>query len=147
VDIFIGCFQRPDPGRMTLPRKSRNDDDDEMKEDDDREKDLADDEDDDDDEDTIGLDEAEEEDDDDDEDEDEEDGSADDLERKRLFQGEAEEILENLTLEDVKEVLGENELDLALAPKLKKILGQVVAEGQLTTMDDAWDEALERLQE
>jgi len=133
-----------------LPRKSRHEEDDEMKEDDDREGNLKDEEDDDeDDEDTIGLDEAEEEeeDDDDDDEEDEEDGSADDLERKRLFQGEAEEILENLTLEDVKEVLSENDLDVALAPKLKKILGQVVAEGEATSMDDAWDEALERLQE
>jgi hypothetical protein len=133
-----------------LPRKSRNEEEDEMKEDDDREKDVADDEDDDDDEDTIGLDEAEEEeedDDDDDEDEEEKGASADDLERRRLFQGEAEEVLENLTLEEVKEVLAENELDLGLASKLKKILGQVVAEGKLASMDDAWDEALERLQE
>jgi len=133
-----------------LARKSNHEEDDESM-DDDREKDLKDDEEDDD-EDTIGLDEAEEEEEDDDDDEDDEDeeqkgASADDLERRRLFQGEAEEILENLTLEDVKEVLSENDMDLAMASRLKKLLTQVIAEGEVTSMDDAWDEALERLEE
>lgn len=106
--------------------------------------------DDDDDEDTIGLDEAEEEEDDEDE-EDEEEApagkSVEDIERRRLFQNEAEEILENLTLEDVREVLRENDLEEGLAPKLKKLLAEVINEGEMDNLDDAWDEALERLED
>ncbi len=107
-------------------------------------------EDDDDDEDTIGLDEAEEEeeDDDDDEDEDEPVGkSVEDIERRRLFQNESEELLENLTLEDVREVLRENDFEESLAPKLKKLLAEVINEGEVDNLDDAWDEALERLED
>ena len=139
-----------------MARKSRHEEDDDMKEDDEMEdrapaEDEDDDEDDDDD-DTIGLDEAEEEEEDEDDDEEDDDEeitgkSTEELERKRLFQGEAEEILENLTLEDVKEVLQENELSPTLAPKLKKLLVEVIGEGEVTSLDDAWDEALERLEE
>jgi hypothetical protein len=116
-------------------------------------KDDDDEDDDDDDEDTIALDEAEEEEDDDDDvdddDEDEEESgkSVEEIERRRLFQGEAEEILENLTLEDVKEVLKENEMEESLASRLKKLLVEVINEGEVTSMDDAWDEAIERLEE
>lgn len=139
-----------------MARKSRHEDDDEMKEEDDRAgTNPTDDEDEDDDgEDTIGLDEAEEEEEDDEDDEDdEEEGeekaglSVEELERKRLFQGEAEEILESLTLDEVKEVLVENDLSTSLAARLKKLLVEVIGEGEVTSMDDAWDEALERLEE
>ncbi len=140
-----------------MARKSRHEEEDEMGEDDDRAGKSAKEEDDDeedDGEDTIGLDEAEEEEEDDDEDDDEdEEGeekaglSVEELERKRLFQGEAEEILESLTLDEVKEVLSDNELSVSLAPRLKKLLVEVIGEGEVTSMDDAWDEALERLEE
>jgi len=140
-----------------LSPKRRHDGDDDMVDDDEREtavdEDDDEDEGDDDDEDTIALDEAEEEEeddddvDDDDEDDDDTKESADDIERKRLFQTEAEEILENLTLDDVKEVLKENELDAKFAPKLKKLLAEVIEEGDVDNMDDAWDEAVERLED
>jgi hypothetical protein len=139
-----------------LPRKPADDDDEEFVDDeetDDEEAEEEDeDEDSDEDEDTIDLDQAEEEEDDDDldddDDEDEAAGeSADDLERRRLFREEAEEILENLTMDDVKEVLKENDQDASLAPRLKKLLVEVIEEGEMTSMDDAWDEALERLEE
>jgi hypothetical protein len=140
-----------------LPRKSRHEEDDDMKDEDEMEDKAVEDDDeddDDDDDDAIGLDEAEEEEEDDDDvddDDEEEDGitgkSAEDIEKKRLFQAEAEDILENLTLEDVKEVLKDNEMDEALAPRLKKLLTKVVSEGEMTSMDDAWDEAMERLEE
>lgn len=127
--------------------------DDEVMDDDEMEDEDLDDEDEDDDEDddTIDLDKAEEEEEDDDDvdddDEDSEDDSAEGLERRRLFQHESEELLENLTMDDVREVLKENELDEALAPKLKKLLGEVINEGEVDNLDDAWDEALERLEE
>ena len=136
--------------------KRRHEEDEETFDDDEREEAADEDEDDedgDDDEDTIDLDSAEEEEDDDDDvddDDDEDDDaeeSADDLERKRLFQIEAEEVLESLTLDDVKEVLKENELDVKLAPRLKKLLVEVIAEGDVDSMDDAWEEAVERLEE
>ncbi len=143
-----------------MPRKSRHEDNDEMNEDDDvraggsrNNDDDDDDVDDDDDEDTIDLDTAEdEEEDDDDVDDDEDDDdddadSVDDIERRRLFQVEAEEILEHLTLDDVREVLSENEMDVNLAAKLKKFLTEVVREGEVDNMDDAWEEAMERLEE
>src|SRR5258708_5323609 len=90
---------------------------------------------DDDDEDTIDLDKAEEEEDDDDVDDDDDDDekakdSVEEIERKRLFQAQAEEVLETLTMDDVKEVLKENEMDVNLAPKLKKALLEVVNEGE-----------------
>ncbi len=115
-------------------------------------KDVAaedDEEEDDEEEDTVSLEDAEEEeDDDDDEDEDEETtDAATDKDRKKLFQSEAEDFLENLTLEEIKEVLEENELDLSLAPRLKKLLKEVIDEGTVDDLDDAWDEALERLEE
>ncbi len=117
-------------------------------EDDDDDDDL-----DDDDEDTIDLDKAEEEEeddddvDDDDEDEEKAGDSVEEIERKRLFQAQAEEVLESLTMEDVKEVLRENEMEVSLAPKLKKALLEVVNEGEVATMDEAWGEAIERLEE
>ena len=134
-----------------MPRKRHDEDemDDEM---DDKPSKAEKDDEDDDDEDTIDLDSAEEEeddddvDDDDDEDEDDDD-SVETLERKRLFQAQAEEVLENLTMDDVKEVLRENEMDLSLAPKLKKALLEVVKECEVATMDEAWIEAVERLEE
>lgn len=140
-----------------MPRKSRHEDDEKLEDDDkpagnSREDDDNEDEDDDD-EDTIDLDSAEdEEDDDDDVDDDDEDDeekaeSVDDMERRKLFQAEAEEILEHLTLDDVKEVLSENEREVSLAPKLKKFLVAVIHEGEVDNMDDAWEEAMERLDE
>ncbi len=137
-----------------MPRKSR--DEDEEIEDDkpaSGRKDDDDDLDDDDDEDTIDLDTAEEEEEDEDDDDDEEDDeeakvvSVDDLERRKVFQSEAEEILEHLTLEDIKEVLSENEQETSLAPKLRKFLVEVIHQGEVDNMDDAWEEALERLEE
>lgn len=138
-----------------MPRKRRHEEDEMM--DDDEMKDNVEEDDEDegdadgDDEDTIDLDSAEEEEEDDDDvddDEDEDDEeSDDDIERKKLFEAQAEEFLENLTMEDVKEVLQENELDVKLAPKLKKLLVEVLGEGDVDSVDDAWDEALERLQE
>ena len=139
-----------------MSAKRRHEEDEEMLDDDEREKAVDEDEDeddDDDDEDTIALDEAEEEEEDDDDvdddDDDDEDAaeSVEDIERKRLFQIEAEEILENLTLDDVKEVLKENELEVGLASRLKKLLVEVINEGDVDNMDDAWDEAVERLEE
>jgi hypothetical protein len=125
-------------------------DDDEMDDEESEEETDSDEEDDDDEDDTIALDEAEEEEEeDDDEDEDEEDAgeSVEKIERRRLFQNESEELLENLTLEDVKEVLRENDLEEGLAPRLKKLLAEVINEGEVDNLDDAWDEALERLEE
>lgn len=141
--------------RKTLARKSGHEDDDEMIEDEEIEDDEDDDEDDDDededDEDTIDLDSAEEEEEDDDDDDDEDEkllgNSVEDIERRKLFQTEAEEVLENMTLDDVKEVLKENDLDQNLAPRLKKLLAEVIGEGEMESMDDAWDEAIERLEE
>ena len=137
-----------------MPRKSRHED--EELEDDkpaSGRKDDDDDLDDDDDEDTIDLDTAEEEEEDEDDDDDEEDDeeakvvSVDDLERRKVFQSEAEEILEHLTLEDIKEVMSENEQETSLAPKLRKFLVEVIHQGEVDNMDDAWEEALERLEE
>lgn len=138
---------------MSPKRRHEEDDnsvDDEMDEEkEDREDDEDEDEDDDDD-DTIDLDSAEEEeedDDDDDDDDDDSEESVDEIERRKLFQNESEELMDALTLEDVREVLRENDLDEALAPKLKKILGAVIDEGEVGSMDEAWAEALERLEE
>jgi hypothetical protein len=137
-----------------LPRKSRHEDDETLEDDDapgSRKSDDDDDDDlDDDDEDTIDLDTAEEEEEDDDDEEDDEEKevvSVDDLERRKLFQTEAEEILEHLTLDDIKEVLSENEQETSLAPKLRKFLVEVIHEGEVENMDDAWEEALDRLEE
>lgn len=140
-----------------MPRKRRHEEDEDMRDDDEmEEEDLDeeedDEEDDDDDEDTIDLDQAEEEEEDDkdvddDDDEDATGESVEDMERRRLFQNESEELLENLTLEDVREVLRENDMAEDLAPKLKKLLVEVINEGEMTSLDDAWDEALERLEE
>jgi hypothetical protein len=139
-----------------LARKRGHDDDEEIRDDDemdDKETDDEDDEDDDDDEDTIDLDKAEEEEEDDDDvdddDDDEEDTtkSVEEIERQRLFQTEAEDVLESLTLDDVREVLKEIDLEESLAPKLKKLLVEVINEGEVVSMDEAWDEAIERLEE
>jgi hypothetical protein len=138
-----------------LPRKSRQEDDEKLEDDDAPGSRKNDDDDDldDDDEDTIDLDTAEEEEEDEDEEEDEEDEekkavvSVDDLERRKVFQSEAEEILEHLTLDDIKEVLSENEQETSLAPKLRKFLVEVIHEGEVDNMDDAWEEALDRLEE
>ncbi len=138
-----------------MPRKRNEDemDDEDVEKVEADEEDDDDDDLDDDDEDTIDLDKAEEEedddddvDDDDDEDEDAKD-SVEEIERKRLFQAQAEEVLETLTMDDVKEVLKENEMDVNLASKLKKALLEVVNEGDVATMDEAWEEAIERLEE
>jgi hypothetical protein len=142
--------------RITLPRKRRHNeeeikDDDEMEaklEDDDEDDEKEDDEDDD----TIDLDQAEEEEDDDDDEEDDETEefigeTVEVIERRKLFQSEAEDILENLTLEDYKEVLKDKDLNPILAPKLKKFLVEVINKGEVTSMDEAWESALERLQE
>ena len=138
-----------------MPRKSRHEDD-ELEDDkpaSGRKEDDDDDLDDDDDEDTIDLDTAEEEEEDEDDDDDEEDDeeakvvSVDDLERRKVFQSEAEEILEHLTIDDLKEVLSENEQETSLASKLRKFLVEVIHEGEVDNMDDAWEEALDRLEE
>ncbi len=116
-----------------------NDDEESMEEEDDVED--EDEEEEDDEEETIGLDDAEDEEEDEDEDEDEKEEGADtsDKDRKKLFQAEAEDFLENLTLDEVKEVLEENEMDEALAPRLKKLLIEVINEGDVDDLDDAWD--------
>lgn len=134
-----------------MPRKSRHEDE-ELEDDKPVSGRKEEDDDEDDDEDTIDLDTAEEEeedDDDDDEDDDEEAKvvSVDDLERRKVFQSEAEEILEHLTMDDIKEVLSENEQETSLAPKLRKFLVEVIHQGEVDNMDDAWEEALERLEE
>ena len=139
-----------------MARKSRHEDDEKLEDDDapgSRKADDNDDDLDDDDEDTIDLDTAEEEEEDDDDEDDDEDEekaevvSVDDLERRKVFQSEAEEILEHLTIDDIKEVLSENEQETSLAPKLRKFLVEVIHEGEVDNMDDAWEEALERLEE
>ena len=139
-----------------MARKS-NHDEDEFEEEDDLDAAEEDDEDEDDDDDldddeddTIDLDSAEQEekDDEDDEDEDDDDNrSVEKIEARRLFQGEAEEILEHITLEDVAEVLRENDMDVEDAPKLRRFLQEVVAEGEVVSMEEAWEEALTRLEE
>ncbi len=139
-----------------MPRKRGHEEDEDIQDDDEMEGDEADDEDDEDsedDEDTIDLDKAEEEEDDDDDvddDEDEEEDtvkSVEQIERQRLFQTEAEDILESLTMDDVREVLKENDLEASLAPRLKKLLVEVINEGEVVSMDEAWEEAIERLDE
>lgn len=139
-----------------MARKHGNEEDDEMMDDEEMDDEDADEEDeeedDDEDDDTIDLDQAEEEEEDDDDVDDDDDDddskeSVEDLERRRLFQNESEELLENLSLEDVREVLKDNDLDESLAPKLKKLLTEVIGEGEVDNLDDAWDEALERLEE
>ncbi len=135
-----------------MARKSNHDEDDIEDLDDDDAVAGEEDEDDDDDEDTIDLDSAEKEeedddDDDDDDDEEEKNNSVEKIEARRLFQGEAEEILDHITLEDVTEVLRENEMDVEDAPKLKRFLHEVVAEGEVVSMEEAWEEALTRLEE
>ena len=137
-----------------MPRKSRHEEDDELEDDKPASGRKDDDDDlDDDDEDTIDLDTAEEEEEDEDDDDDEEDDeeakvvSVDDLERRKVFQSEAEEILEHLTIDDLKEVLSENEQEASLANKLRKFLVEVIHEGEVDNMDDAWEEALDRLEE
>jgi hypothetical protein len=140
---------------MPLARKRGHEEDEEIKDDDemDDEKTVEDDdEDDEDDEDIIDLDKAEEEEDDDDvdddDDEDEEkDKSVEQVERQKLFQAEAEDVLESLTMDDVREVLKENDMEVTLASKLKKLLVEVINEGEVVSMDEAWDEAIERLEE
>ncbi len=138
-----------------MTRKRRHKEEEELEEDDTpvRRKDDDDDPNDND-EDIIDLDtaEEEEEDEDEDEEEDEEDEekivlSVDDIERRKIFQSEAEEILEHLVLDDLKEVLSENEMETSLAPRLRKFLVEVIHEGEVDNMDDAWEEALERLEE
>jgi len=135
-----------------LPRKSRHEDE-ELEDDKPASSRKEEDDDEDDDEDTIDLDTAEEEEEDDDDEDDEDDEeeakvvSVDDLERRKVFQSEAEEILEHLTMDDIKEVLSENEQETSLAPKLRKFLVEVIHQGEVDNMDDAWEEALERLEE
>ena len=136
-----------------MPRKSRHEDE-ELEDDKPASgRKEEDDDEDDDDEDTIDLDTAEEEEEDDDDEDDDDDDeeakvvSVDDLERRKVFQSEAEEILEHLTMDDIKEVLSENEQETSLAPKLRKFLVEVIDQGEVDNMDDAWEEALERLEE
>ena len=137
-----------------MARKRGHEEDEEMVDDDEMDDKETDDEDedDDDDEDTIDLDKAEEEEDDDDDvddDDEEEEGtkSVEEIERQRLFQTEAEDFLESLTMDDVREVLKENDLEVSLANKLKKLLVEVINEGEVVSMDEAWEEAIERLED
>lgn len=124
--------------------------DEEMGEEDVEEEEEEEDEEDDEEDGTIALEQAEEEEEEEEED-DEDDEAVDDsveaVERRRLFQHEAEEFLENLTLDDVREVLRENDMAESQAPKLKKFLIDVINEGEMDNLDDAWDEALDRLEE
>ena len=64
-----------------------------------------------------------------------------------MFQHEAEDFLESLTLDDVKEVLKENDLDVNMAHRLRKLLVEVINEGDVVSLDEVWKEALERLEE
>jgi len=108
------------------------------------------DDDEDDDEDSVGLDEVEEDTDDEDEAADSEEDigkSVEDLEKKRLFMSEAEEAMENLTLDDIREVLKDNDMDPKMASRLKKLLSEVIEEGEVASMEEAWEEALDRLDE
>jgi hypothetical protein len=138
-----------------MPRKQRTDDDGEVMEDDDEQVtggSKSKEDDDDQDVDTLGLDEAEEEEEDEDEDEedDEEEFVKDTvatLETRRVFQHEAEEILDNLTLEDVQEVLKDNEIEISHAGRLKRILTKVIEEGEMDNWEEAWEEAIDRLEE
>jgi len=102
-------------------------------------------------EDTVDLDEVKEDEDDEDDEEDEAKGhvekSVEDLEKKRLFLNEAEEAMDNLTLEDIREVLKDNDMDPKMAPRLKKLLADVIDEGDVTSMEEAWEEALGVLDE
>ncbi len=120
------------------------------------EEDLKDDEDEDEDEgleeeETIDLEKAKkEEEDEEDDEEEEEDVLGDtvaDIERRRIFQHEAEDLLENLTLDDVRDVLKENGLDTDLASRVKKLLAEVISEGEVSSMDEAWAEAFERIED
>ena len=43
--------------------------------------------------------------------------------------------------------MSENEQETSLAPKLRKFLVEVIHQGEVDNMDDAWEEALERLEE
>lgn len=127
-------------------------DDDEPIEDELEEEDDEEDEDDDlDDEETIDLDKAKKEEEDDDPDEDDEEealgDSVADIERRRLFQHEAEDLMENLTLDDIREVLKENGVDTDLASRVKKLLVEIIGEGEAASMDEVWEEALERLED
>ena len=139
-----------------MSRKRRHEEDKELRDDDEMsEKDVKDEDGEEDDEEggeAVDLDSAEEEDEDDDDDDDDgEKGfveeTVEDIERRRLFQTEAEDVLENLTQADYVEVLKENEMDPKLALKLKKILAEVIREGEMDDMEEAWDEAIERLEE
>jgi len=138
-----------------MPRKQRTDDDGEMMEDDDDRVvggSKSKNDDDDQEVETLGLDEAEEEEEkeDDDEEDDEEEFVKDTvatLETRRVFQHEAEEILDNLTLEDVQEVLRENEIEISHAGRLKRILAKVIEEGEMDNWEEAWEEAVDRLEE
>lgn len=96
----------------------------------------------------VGLEEVEEDEEDEDEDEDEDlEESVEELEQRRIFETEAEEILEHLTLNDYKEKLEEEEISSKYAGQLKRLLKQVIQDGAVLSMEDAWDEALERLQD
>lgn len=135
-----------------MPRKHRADDDGDVYEEDDDEMVGGSAAEDDDEEETLGLDEAEEEEDDEDDEEEDEDeefvkDSVSSLESRRLFQHEAEEILENLSSDDVQEVLKDNGLDASHAGRLKKILSEVVEEGEMDHWEEAWAEAIRRLEE
>lgn len=132
-----------------MPRKSRHEEDEEQVEEETAVEVVEEDDDADDDEDTIGLDEAEKEEKGKPEPTDDEDPteSVEDLEKKRLFMIEAEEAMENLTLDDIREILKDNEMDPKLATRLKKLLSEVVEEGDVATMEEAWAEALDRIDE
>jgi hypothetical protein len=131
-----------------VPRKQRNDDEDQVED----EARVPDDEDgeDGDEPETLDLDEAEEEEDDaDDDDEDEEfvEESVEAMESRRVFQAGAEETFEELTPEQLQEVLKERGLDAALTGRLKKILKSVIDKGEVDSWDGAWEAALDRLEE
>ncbi|HEY5039638.1 MAG TPA: hypothetical protein VIJ93_11245 [bacterium] len=140
--------------------RKKHDEEDELEDDEQKKEKEEDDDDaaaDDDEVETIDLDKAKEEEEDDDDDDDDEDDDEDEeksagktveeIERRKVFQHEAEEVLESLTLDDFKEVLEENDMEAKLVPKLKKALADVIREGEMTSMDDAWEEALERLED
>lgn len=93
-----------------------------------------------------------EEDEDEDEDEEEDGGFLDEEEIEemdacRIFQEEAQEILEHLTMDEVREVLKERGFDPEHGPRLRQLLREVIDQGEVSSWEEAWDAALEALED
>jgi hypothetical protein len=138
-----------------VPSKRRQDDDESMLDDDEKESVKDEDADEDGEEETeaetLNLEQAEEEEaEEEEEDEDDEEfveATVEDLARRRIFQTEAEETLESITLEEVKDVLKERGMEMSLASRLKKFLSEVIGDGEMESWEEAWQEAINRLEE